>query len=85
MEVIIKLSPPTYQRLRAQVRAGSPAYEPVEKAAPIEHSVEGVIFAGYSIACDDNQARALLDIAMRDCPEAAPEIEKALRFAGATR
>ena len=81
MEMIIKLSRQTYQRLRDHVPAHSPAHEPIEKAAPIDHSVEGVTFAGYSIACDDEQALVMLDVAKRHCPDAVTEIEKALASA----
>ena len=79
MEIVVKLSQQNYRKLRSAIAHDSPAYEPVEKAAPIEHSVEGVLFAGYSISCDEAQAHDLLDIAKRDCPEAVLDIEKALR------
>lgn len=79
MEIIVKLSPQNYRKLRSSIAHDSPAYEPIEKAAPIEHSVEGVLFAGYSVSCNEAQARAMLEAAKRGCPEAVSDIEKALR------
>jgi hypothetical protein len=85
MEVVVKLSKSSYRRLRGHVPADCAAYEPMEKATAFEHSMEGVLFAGYTIACDDRQARALLEIARRHCPEAIAEIEKTLAAAAARR
>ena len=85
MEVVVKLSKNSYRRLRGHVPSDSKAYEPMEKAASFEHSMEGVLFAGYTIVCGGEQARALLAIARRECPEAVAEIEKALDAAAPPR
>lgn len=85
MDIVVKLSKSNYRQLRGHVLPGSAAYEPMEKATAFEHSVEGVIFAGYSIACDDEQARALLDAARRHCPDAVSEIEKSMTAAAPAR
>lgn len=81
MNVVIKITPESYRRLRDHVPNDSAAHEAVETAARIEHAVEGVLFAGYSITCDEAQARLLLDIAKRCCPEVVVEVEKALNAA----
>ena len=82
MDVVIKMSPETYRRLRDGIPAASPAREPIEMATPINHSVEGVTFAGYSVGCSAEQARIMREYARRHYPEAVPEIDKALTAAG---
>lgn len=81
MDVLVKLSKNNYRRLRGHVPADSAAFEPMEKATPFEHAVEGVVFAGYSVHCDESQAKALLDLARRHCPECAFDIEKSITAA----
>ena len=48
MEIFIKLAPQFYKRLRAEIPAGSAAHVAIEKATPIDHSLDGVLFAGYT-------------------------------------
>lgn len=81
MNVVIKITPESYRRLRDHVPSESAVHEAVETAARIDYAVEGVLFAGYSITCDEAQARLLLDIGKRCCPEVVVEIEKALSVA----
>jgi hypothetical protein len=81
MEIVIKITPESYHRLRRQVPSGSPAHERIEKAARIDHAVEGVEFAGYSISCTKEQARVMRDAAKQSCPEVVTEIDKALNAA----
>jgi hypothetical protein len=47
----------------------------------IEHAVEGVLFEGYNIPCDEDQARILLETAKQHCPEIVRDIQEALRLA----
>ena len=78
MDILIKIAPESYRKLRDHIPMDSPARDAIEKATPIEHAVEGVLFAGYSIVCSEAQARLLLDFAKQHCPEATSDIAKAL-------
>ncbi len=75
MKIIIKVAPRDYSRLRGYIPSESPAYEAMEKATRLDYSLDGVLFAGYSIPCDEEQARIILEIAKRCCPDIASEIE----------
>lgn len=81
MEIFIKLAPRAYNQLRSHIPAESAAHEAIEKASRIDHSLEGVVFAGYSIPCNDEQARIILEIAKQYCPDIIPDIEKAITLA----
>jgi hypothetical protein len=78
MELFIKFASRHYERLLAAIPAGSPAHQAIGKATPIEHSVGGVEFEGYTIPCDENQARIILGVARQCCPEIVRDIEEAL-------
>jgi hypothetical protein len=81
MEIFIKIAPRAYDRLRSHIPTASAAHEAIENASRIDHSIEGVLFAGYSIPCNEEQARIILEIAREHCPEITPDIEKAITFA----
>jgi hypothetical protein len=81
MEIFIKVAPRYYDRLRSRIPTGSPAHEAIAKATRIDHAVEGVLFKGHTIPCDENQARIILEIARQCCPEIIPNIEEAIRLA----
>ena len=81
MEILIKIAPQAYDRLRRNISTESVAYEAIEKASRIDHSIEGVLFAGYAIACNEEQARIILEIAKQCCPEIIPPIEQAVTLA----
>lgn len=81
MEIVIKLASRDYEQLRSGIPRGSPAAEAVEKATRIDHSVDGVLFEGYSILCDERAARSLLEIARQCCPAAVARIHEAIRLA----
>ncbi|MGH7853638.1 MAG: hypothetical protein ACREP3_09375 [Candidatus Binatia bacterium] len=81
MEIFIKIAPRAYNRLRSHIPPESAAQKAIEKASRIDHSVEGVLFAGYSIPCNDEQARIILETAEQHCPEILPDIEKAITLA----
>jgi hypothetical protein len=81
MEILIKIAPQAYDRLRSYISTESAAHEAIEKAGRIDHSIEGVLFAGYSIACNEEQARIILEIAKQCCPEIIPTIEEAITLA----
>ena len=78
MEIFIKIAPQAYHRLRSHIPSKSAAHEAIEKAHRIDHSIEGVLFAGYSIACNEDQALIILEIAEQFCPEIVQDIEKAI-------
>ena len=81
MNIFIKVAPRYYERLRSQIPSQSPAREAIDKATRIDHAVEGVLFEGYNIPCDEDQARIILEIAKHSCPEIVRHIEEALRLA----
>jgi hypothetical protein len=81
MEIFIKLAPRGYNRLRERIPSASAAQDALNRATPIGHSVDGVQFAGYTIPCSEEQARALLEVARQSCPEIIPDIEEAIRRA----
>jgi len=81
VEIFIKLAPRYYDQLRKRISSDSPVFECIECATRIDHSVDGVLFEGYSIACDENQARIILEIAQQCCPDATTSIEQAIRLA----
>ena len=78
MKIFIKVAPRDYSRLRGYIPNESAAYEAIEKATRLDYSLDGVLFAGYSIPCDGEQARIILEIAKRCCPEIISEIEQAM-------
>jgi hypothetical protein len=81
MEVVIKLAPRHYEKLLSQISTDSTAYSAIERASRIDHSIDGVLFEGYSITCDEPQVIALLQIAKSACPEIVRDIEGALKVA----
>jgi hypothetical protein len=81
MQIFIKIAPREYNRLRAQIPTESAAHEAIEKATRIDHSLEGVLFAGYTIPCNEEQARIILEIARQCCPEIISDIEEAITLA----
>lgn len=81
MEILIKLAPRDYKQLRSHVPIESAAYEAIENASRIDHSLEGVSFRGYTIRCDERQARIILEIAKQCCPDIVPDIDHAMTHA----
>jgi hypothetical protein len=80
MNKFIKVAPRHYERLRSQIPTESPAREAIDKATRIDHAVEGVLFEGYNIPCDEDQARILLETAKQYCPDIVRDIEEALKL-----
>jgi hypothetical protein len=81
MDIFIKVAPRHYGRLRSHIPSQSPLREAIDKATPIDHAVEGVLFEGYNIPCDEDQARIILETAKQCCPEIVRNIEEAIRLA----
>ena len=67
MQINIKIASREYHRLREQVPADSVAREALDKATRIDHSLEGVLFAGYVIPCNVEQACVIREIAAHRC------------------
>jgi hypothetical protein len=78
MDIFIKVTLQGYTRLRDQIPTESDAREAIDKATRIDHSLEGVLFAGYTIPCNEQQARIILETAKQRCPEIVPDVEKAI-------
>jgi hypothetical protein len=78
MEIFLKIPPRSYNRLRSYIPTDSPAHEAIEKASRIDHAVEGVVFAGYSIPCNEHHLRIILEVAKECCPEIVRDVEEAL-------
>ena len=81
MKIFIKLASRDYKKLRSRIPSGAPVHEAIERATRIDYSLDGVLFEGYNIPCDERDARMLLEIARQCCPEIVSEIQKAKRFA----
>jgi hypothetical protein len=81
MKIVIKLASRDYKKLRSGIPNESPVHEAIERATRIDYSLDGVLFEGYSIPCDEHHARMLLEIARQCCPEIVSEIQKAMRLA----
>jgi hypothetical protein len=81
MEIHIKLAPAQYERLRSTYPLDTPIRDVIDNARRVNHAIEGVLFAGYTIVCDQDQARLFLDTARRCCPEVIPQIEQAIKLA----
>jgi hypothetical protein len=84
MEIFIKLASRHYEQLRSGVPSGTSAAEAVERATRIDHSLDGVLFEGYSIPCDERAAHSLLEIARQCCPDAVAKIHEAIQLAAQT-
>jgi hypothetical protein len=78
MEIFIKLATRDFNKLRSQIPKASGAQDAIAKATPIDHSLEGVQFAGYTVPCNEEQARILLETAKQCYPEIVPDIEEAI-------
>jgi hypothetical protein len=81
MEIHIKMTPAQYQRLRNAYPIDSPVRDIIDNARRVDHAIEGVLFAGYTIVCDEEQAGIFLDTARQCCPEVLPSIEQAIKLA----
>lgn len=81
MEIHIKMATAQYERLRNSYPIDSPVRDLIDNARRVDHAIEGVLFAGYTILCDENQARIFLETARRCCPEVIPQIEQAIKLA----
>jgi hypothetical protein len=81
MKIFIKLGSRDYEKLRSLIPSGSAAHQAIERATRIDYSLDGVLFEGYNIPCDECDARMLLEIATQCCPEIVSQIQQAMRLA----
>jgi len=81
MQIIIKIAFQQYHRLQNEIAADSVAREAIEKAIRIDHLLEGVLFGGYVISCNEEQACIIRQTATQCCPETIPTIDEAIRLA----
>ena len=81
MEIYIKVAPRDYERLRGVIPGDSPARAAIENATRVDHAVEGVLFEGYTVPCNEEQARVIREIANQRCPELLPTIDQAINLA----
>ena len=81
MEIHIKMATAQYEHLRNSYPIDSPVRDLIDNARRVDHAIEGVLFAGYTILCDEDQARIFLETARRCCPEVIPQIEQAIKLA----
>ena len=81
MEIHIKMSPAQYKQLRNSYPIDSPIRDLIDNARRLDHAIEGVLFAGYTIVCNEEQARIFLETARQYCPDVIPQIEQAIKLA----
>ena len=81
MEVHIKLAPAQYERLRNSYPVDSPVRDLIDNARRLDHAIEGVLFAGYTIVCNEEQAWIFVETARQCCPDVIPQIEQAIKLA----
>jgi hypothetical protein len=81
MEIFIKVAPKEYQQLRSQIPSDSAAREAIDKATPIEGALDGVLFEGYNIPCNERQAHIIREIAMQYFPDITRSVDNAIMLA----
>ena len=80
MKILIDISPEHYDRLLSQFTDESLIYTILKNGLVIHHFEAGNEFRTVEILCDKFHARMLLTVAEIFCPEAAAEIEEAIRL-----
>jgi hypothetical protein len=81
MEIFLKVASRHFDVLRDRTPPDSPVHKALGQTTPIEHSLDGVEFEGYTIPCDERQARLLLEVARSYCPEIIRDIQNAIKLA----
>ena len=66
----------SYERetLRKRVPANSPASKSLDRATLIDISGEPVIQPNWAVICEEHDARVILKLAKKWCPDAVPRI-----------
>jgi hypothetical protein len=80
VKILIDISPEHYDGLLSQFTDESLIYTILKNGLVIHHFEAGNEFRTVEILCDKFHARMLLIVAEIFCPEAAAEIEEAIRL-----
>ncbi len=60
--------------IREHLPAGSPASKCLEAATPLDISGEPVIRPEWAVPCEEEDAKLILEVAKKWCPDALPNI-----------
>jgi hypothetical protein len=80
VKILIDISPEHYDRLLSKFSEESRIYAILKNGLVIHHSETGEELRTVEILCEKFHARMILAVAEMFCPEAAPEIEEAIRL-----
>ena len=80
MKILIDLSPEHYDRILSEFTEESRIYAILKNGLVIHHLEAGNELRTVEILCDKFHARMILAAAEIYCPEAAAEIEEAIRL-----
>ena len=80
MKILIDISPEHYDRILSEFTEESRIYAILKNGLVIHHFEAGNEFRMVEILCDKFHARMILAAAEIYCPEAAAEIEEAIRL-----
>ena len=80
MKILIAISPEYYDRLLSEFTEESHIYAILKNGVVIHHFEAGNEFRTVEILCEKFHARMILAAAEMYCPEAAAEIEEAIRL-----
>ena len=80
MKILIDISPEHYDRLLKEFTEDSRIYAILKNGLVIHHFEAGNEFRTVEILCEKYHARMILTVAEMFCPEAAAEIEEAIRL-----
>ena len=80
MKILIDISPEHYDRLLTEFDEESRMYAILRNGLVIHHFEGGNEFRTVEILCEKFHARMILAAAEMYCPEAAAEIEEAIRL-----
>jgi hypothetical protein len=80
VKILIDISPEYYDRLLAEFDEESHIYAILKNGVVIHHFEAGNQFRTVEILCEKFHARMILAAAEVYCPEAAAEIEEAIRL-----
>jgi hypothetical protein len=80
VKILIDISPDYYDRLLSKFTEESRIYAILKNGLVIHHFETGNMSKTVEILCEKLHARMILAIAEMFCPEAAAEIEEAIRL-----
>jgi hypothetical protein len=80
VKILIDISPQHYDRILSEFTEESRIYAILKNGLVIHHFEAGGEFRTVEILCEKFHARMILAVAELVCPEAAAEIEEAIRL-----